>query len=49
MIGVVTLALSFGAVYIGKALGNKLADRASLLGGLVLIGIGLKILIESFL
>ena len=49
MIGVVTLALSFGAVYIGKALGNKLAERASLLGGLVLIGIGLKILIESFL
>ena len=49
MIGIVTLALSFGAVYIGKALGNKLAERASLLGGLVLIGIGLKILIESFL
>lgn len=49
MIGLVTLALSFGAVYIGKLLGNKLADRASLLGGLVLVGIGLKILIESFL
>ena len=49
MIGVVTLGLSFCAVYIGKALGNKLADRASLLGGLVLIGIGLKILIESLL
>ncbi len=49
MIGVITLALSFGAVYIGKLLGNKLADRASLVGGLVLIGIGLKILIESFL
>lgn len=49
MIGVITLALSFGAVYIGKLLGNKLADRASLVGGLVLIGIGLKILIESLL
>ena len=49
MIGVVTLGLSFGAVYIGKMLGNKLADRASLIGGLVLIGIGLKILIESFI
>ena len=49
MIGLVTLVLSFGAVYIGKLLGNKLADRASLIGGLVLIGIGLKILIESFL
>lgn len=49
MIGIVTLALSFGAVYIGKLLGNKLADRASLIGGVVLIGIGLKILIESFI
>ena len=49
MIGLVTLALSFGAVFIGKLLGNKLADKASLLGGLVLVGIGLKILIESLI
>ncbi len=48
-IGICTLVLSFGAVYIGKLLGGKLADKASMFGGLVLIGIGLKILIESFL
>ncbi len=48
-IGVCTLALSFGAVYVGKLLGGKLADKASIFGGVVLIGIGLKILIESFL
>ncbi len=48
-IGAITFALSVGAVYIGKLVGNKLADKAGVLGGLVLIGIGVKILIESFL
>ena len=45
MIGVITFALSFGAVYIGKAIGMKLADKAEILGGIVLIAIGLKILL----
>ena len=49
LIGVVTLGLSFGAVYIGKAIGDKLADKAGILGGLVLLGIGIKILIEGLL
>ena len=49
IIGVVTLGLSFGAVYIGKAIGDKLADKAGLFGGLVLLGIGIKILIEGLL
>lgn len=49
LIGLVTLGLSIGAVYIGKAVGDKLADKAEILGGVVLLGIGLKILIESFL
>ena len=48
MIGVVTFALSVGAVYIGKALGGKLTDKAEILGGTVLIAIGLKILLGSF-
>ena len=48
-IGLITFALSLGAVYIGKAIGNKLADKAGFFGGLVLLGIGIKILIESFL
>ena len=48
-IGVVTLILSFIATYIGKAVGCKLANKANLVGGGVLIAIGLKILIESFL
>ena len=49
IIGVVTLGLSFGAVYIGKAIGDNLADKAGLFGGLVLLGIGIKILIEGLL
>lgn len=49
VIGVCTFGLSVGAVYIGKLLGGKLADKASMFGGVVLIAIGLKILIESFL
>ncbi len=48
-IGVITFILSFIAVGIGKKIGDKLADKADFLGGIVLIGIGLKILIESFL
>lgn len=47
LIGGVTFALSVAAVYIGKAVGNKLADKAELIGGLVLIAIGLKLLIEG--
>ncbi|MBQ8428618.1 MAG: manganese efflux pump [Clostridia bacterium] len=49
LIGVITFGLSVGAVYIGKLVGNKLADKAGIVGGIVLLGIGLKILIESFL
>ena len=49
MIGVITFALSVGAVYIGKAMGDKLADKASFGGGLVLVLIGLKILLDGIL
>ncbi|MBQ4269267.1 MAG: manganese efflux pump [Clostridia bacterium] len=49
IIGVTTFILSVAAVYIGKKLGDKLADKAEICGGVVLIGIGLKILIESLL
>ena len=48
-IGIVTFILSFLAVGLGKKIGDKLADKADLLGGIVLVCIGLKILIESFL
>ena len=47
LIGSTTFLLAVGAVYIGKAVGNKLADKATLLGGTVLLAIGLKILISA--
>lgn len=49
IIGAITFMLSIGAVYIGKAIGDKLADKATIVGGGVLVAIGLKILIEGLL
>ena len=49
VIGLVTFGLSVGAVYLGRAIGNKLADKAELFGGIVLIAIGLKLLLEGFM
>ncbi len=47
IIGGITFVLSFGAIYLGKLIGDKFASKAGILGGVVLIGIGLKILIEG--
>lgn len=46
IIGVVTYAISLCGVYIGSKCGNLLGNKAEILGGVVLIGIGIKILIE---
>lgn len=47
VIGAVTFALSFIAVLFGKKAGAALADKAEILGGVVLVFIGIKILLES--
>jgi len=44
--GVVTFALSFFGVYIGGRFGCILKNRVEALGGLILVVIGLKILLE---
>lgn len=49
MIAVTTFALSLTGVYFGCRIGDKLKNRAELAGGIILIFIGLKILIESFI
>lgn len=49
VIGIVAFALSVAGGMLGGKLGERFQDRAQLFGGIVLIGIGLKILIESFL
>ncbi len=46
IIGLVAFALSFAGGIMGRGIGGFLKDKAELAGGAVLIGIGLKILIE---
>ena len=48
-IGVTTFALSFAGVRMGSVFGSRYRSRAELAGGLVLIGMGLKILLEHTL
>ena len=45
-IGVITFALSILGVLIGNKFGDKLQNKAELTGGIILIIIGLKILLE---
>jgi len=49
IIGVVTFIICFAGIVIGKKSGTCLAGKAGILGGAILIAIGLKIFIESFL
>ena len=49
IVGGITLLISLAAVYLGKLLGDKLADKAELGGGVVLVAIGIKLLIEGLL
>lgn len=46
IIGVVAFTLSFFGVKIGNAFGTKYQKRAEILGGIILILMGLKILLE---
>ncbi len=45
-IGIVTFALSIVGVKIGNVFGSKYKSKAELAGGLILIGMGLKILLS---
>ena len=46
IIGIITFLLSFLGVYIGDKIGHFFERKIELIGGLILIGIGIKILIE---
>lgn len=48
IIGVITFVISFAGVLIGKKFGDKFQNKAELIGGIVLILIGLKIVLEHF-
>jgi len=47
IIGAVTMLICLAGLKIGRRLGEVLAGRASILGGLILIGIGLEIWIKG--
>jgi len=46
IIGTITFTISFLGVLLGKELGKLFEKRATIIGGLVLIGIGIEILVE---
>lgn len=46
LIGVITFAFGFFGVKIGSVFGAKYKSRAELAGGVILVGMGIKILIE---
>lgn len=46
IIGLVTFILSYGGFYLGKRFGHLFEAGIEAVGGLVLIGIGIKILVE---
>lgn len=49
IIGITTLVLCVIAVILGKQLGKVFQNYAEIIGGIILIGIGLKILIEHLM
>ncbi len=46
IIGLVTFGLSYGGVYLGKRFGHFFESKIEIIGGLILIAIGIKIVIE---
>ncbi len=49
LIGFVTFFICFAGIAIGKKAGTKLAGKAGIFGGVILIAIGLEIFISSFI
>jgi putative Mn2+ efflux pump MntP len=49
LIGIVTFLLSFGGFFFGCSLGRIFGNRMKVVGGLVLIAIGIRILIGAFI
>lgn len=47
IIGVVTFAICIGGLKLGRKFGTKLAGKASILGGVILILIGIEIMIKG--
>ncbi|MDA3882021.1 MAG: manganese efflux pump [Bacteroidales bacterium] len=46
IIGIITFIFSVFGVYFGKKIGTKINDKIDIIGGIVLLGLGLKIFID---
>ena len=46
VIGLVTLLLSGVGIYLGSLFGSRLGSKAGILGGVILVAIGIKIVVE---
>ena len=46
IVGIVAFLFSFAGVYIGNKCGDLFGNKAEIIGGIVLMGIGVKILVE---
>ncbi len=49
IIGIITFIICFFGYHLGSALSEKIGNKSALFGGIVLILLGIKILIESFM
>ena len=49
IIGLITFVLSYAGVFIGKRFGHFFENKIEAAGGLVLVGLGVKILFEHLL
>jgi manganese efflux pump family protein len=49
IIGIITFVICISGVEIGKKFGMKLSKKATILGGCILVGIGIEILVGSFI
>jgi putative Mn2+ efflux pump MntP len=46
VIGIVTFAISAAGVYLGASFGSRLGSKAGIVGGVILIAIGIKIVVD---
>ncbi len=49
VIGIITFIVSLAGYFLGRSVGNKLNFKLDIIGGIVLIGIGIKILLEHLI
>lgn len=49
IIGIITALLSISGIYMGKTLGAKFGKKMEFAGGVVIVGIGLKILLDHII